>query len=1317
MNGARRRSTAPGGRAPLFLLLSAAAAPACGQGPAGPPAEGPPGAAALALEPAAVCGDGLDNDLDGLVDCLDPDCAGQPACATKFACDGRALQFLSNGQTPARSNLAAINTAFPGLWTYTFFPFGQPTPAVTQNLYNACGLNTVDGFLYCVNQTTNTLWQIRRGAAALAETQVPGNIPDFGGSSAADFDREGNFWVFQPPQVFKIDLQNLAGATKYDWPEMNAADLAFNPDDGRLYGLNPDGLKLAIFDPKTATQRPSKNVTGAPPCSAYGAQWFDASGRLFAACSSSGLVYRLDVTLPTPAAELLVGSGDDLKSNGTDSATCPLAPGRFEICGNGRDDDGDGQVDETTAPNDCVDVPDGDGDGVNDADDLDDDNDGIPDALEPGDSDGDGVTDRLDLDSDDDGLPDAAEAGHVVSGTGGSLACQGKAAVGKNGLCDNVETAPDSAALNYTIRDTDGDGARDFRDVDSDGDGVTDANEAAGFGADANGDGRFDCPAGVGKNGLCDDAETAPDSGLTDFDDDGTGPDRPRDTDGDQVPDGRDLDSDNDGINDVVEAGGLDANGDAELDPFDAPSDADGDGLTDRADPDETGTPLAAADSDGDGARDLVDLDSDNDARSDLVEGGSGGADLDDDGVVDGPDADGDGIQDSTDGLAGFGDAASPALPDGDASGGPDYLDLDSDGDGTFDIDTTLNAPTDADNDGRVDDPSDPDGDGIAAPVDDKPNAFGGLGTGQGGPDSDGDGLPDGAEGPLGSDPNDADSDDDGVPDGDEGNPGADTDGDGTVNVLDPDSDGDGIFDGTESGFGCDAPGTDPTKGNCIPDADPSTTTDPLDPDTDDGSVKDGDEDRNHNGRIDPGETDPNIGADDVPGCSTPPCDPLGGLDLGSLEGGGLSCSAPPAGGAPARAPAALGLAALALALASRRRRPGALGPAPAARARLTPARRRRARRRPRARSLAPRGRQARPSAEPHRLARDLHEPPLRAGVVGLVECARGPVDVEELAPGRARQRLAGEVDDGAATRRRVALRPDADLGHHLRREEGAGVQAASRHRGRSGGELERPGDQGELAAAVRGPAVVAPLEREIVEVDRPLAERGHVDDRRRRPPREQRLGEQKRGEEVHRPAQLEAFFAHLAELDVGARAEPRVVHEHVERLVARELVGQAAHLAERCQVGDERPGGAALVGDRPHALGPPPVNDDPRALAREQPHRLEPDAVGGARDENSLAAQGGVVHTAQVRTPPPPAHPRSRPTAGALARSAGAGRAGRGPRRQPDASSDAIAASTADDARSKGSWSPAASTTYTFEPVANTVTQYRCGRPWRVVV
>jgi len=73
-----------------------------------------------------------------------------------------------------------------------------------------------------------------------------------------------------------------------------------------------------------------------------------------------------------------------------------------------------------------------------------------------------------------------------------------------------------------------------------------------------------------------------------------------------------------------------------------------------------------------------------------------------------------------------------------------------------------------------------------------------------------------------------------------------------------PDTDDDGLQDGTELGFTLQdvGPGTDLSFFK--PDLDPTTTTDPLNADSDMDRRKDGDEDRNHNGRVDPGETDPN---------------------------------------------------------------------------------------------------------------------------------------------------------------------------------------------------------------------------------------------------------------------------------------------------------------------------------------------------------------------------------------------------------------------------------------------------------------------------
>jgi hypothetical protein len=203
-------------------------------------------------------------------------------------------------------------------------------------------------------------------------------------------------------------------------------------------------------------------------------------------------------------------------------------------------------------------------------------------------------------------------------------------------------------------------------------------------------------------DGLPDDQETGP--GFTNLD-----------TDSDGVPDHLDLDSDNDGLLDAVENRGLET----------------------------------LWDTDGDGTPDLRDLDSDNDGIADVVESGATSnvtlTSLS--GAV---------------GANGLIDALEPTPEAGtvnfvisnrDGDSLPDWLDLDTDGDGIPD---------------SIEGTTATDGDGIGNWRD---------------LDSDSDGLPDALE------------------KGADGNAPVDTDGDGKADYVDADSDGDGISDAIEAGF------------------------------------------------------------------------------------------------------------------------------------------------------------------------------------------------------------------------------------------------------------------------------------------------------------------------------------------------------------------------------------------------------------------------------------------------------------------------------------------------------------------------------------
>lgn len=273
-------------------------------------------------------------------------------------------------------------------------------------------------------------------------------------------------------------------------------------------------------------------------------------------------------------------------------------------------------------------------DGADDVVDLDIDNDGIPNSVEGGDDqDADGIANYLDLDSDNDGIADLVEAGGVDADANGTVDNQTDA--DNNGLDDTVQATP------LPLPDTDGDGLANYLDTDSDQDGLTDLFEAGG--TDTDDDGRVDSFEDADANGLDDRLTGAP---LPD-------------TDGDGDPNYLDLDSDNDGAADLVEAGGTDANNDGMVDLF---LDDDGDGIPNQADIDTTG----GNDEDGDGIDDIADVDE------------TAGADINNNGIDDTFDADPD-----ADGRATVVANDLSTLPDTNDNDIPDVLDSTT-GSGTF---------------------------------------------------------------------------------------------------------------------------------------------------------------------------------------------------------------------------------------------------------------------------------------------------------------------------------------------------------------------------------------------------------------------------------------------------------------------------------------------------------------------------------------------------------------------------------------------------------------------------------------------------------
>lgn len=218
-------------------------------------------------------------------------------------------------------------------------------------------------------------------------------------------------------------------------------------------------------------------------------------------------------------------------------------------------------------------------------------------------------------------------------------------------------------------------------------------------------------PGGAGNDLALDDIQIV--QTLPDFDQDG-------------VADVFDLDSDNDGLGDIIEdrwqdytlgydtmdivgANWIDANNNGWLDTAEAYYNEN-----------------MPKDFDGDGVPNYLDLDSDNDAQFDVDEAGlfNGDGDVNCDGVGDGDDSDYDGILDAFDNLNGFANSGK-ALPDNTSViGEPNFLNVQSNS-VTTDISGSLYASLDGNNDGIIFGTADADKDGIIDSFDTDATVFG----------------------------------------------------------------------------------------------------------------------------------------------------------------------------------------------------------------------------------------------------------------------------------------------------------------------------------------------------------------------------------------------------------------------------------------------------------------------------------------------------------------------------------------------------------------------------------------------------------------
>lgn len=318
---------------------------------------------------------------------------------------------------------------------------------------------------------------------------------------------------------------------------------------------------------------------GIPDLAEAGGVDTDGDGHVdgpFADTDGDGLADKYDLSVGGIAMVNTDSDGDGIpNSQDLDSDNDGL-PDVIEA--RGADTNNDGKLDSTTDTDgdglaDIVDA-DANGDGIaeNSANALlrtgaDANNDGAPDSYPYKNTDINGLPDMYDLDSDGDGILDVTEIG--------------LADADKNGMADGIDANGDGwsdtidALASITPLNTDGDALPDYRDIDSDNDGITDNVE----GMSTLG---YLMPSGVDadKDGIDD----AYDNNPAAFGGNANNGNVPYNFDNDALPDYRDIDSDNDGLLDVVEGHDYNMNGIADDNVTLTGIDSDGDGLDDTFD-------------------------------------------------------------------------------------------------------------------------------------------------------------------------------------------------------------------------------------------------------------------------------------------------------------------------------------------------------------------------------------------------------------------------------------------------------------------------------------------------------------------------------------------------------------------------------------------------------------------------------------------------------------------------------------------------------------------------------------------------------------
>ncbi len=281
-----------------------------------------------------ICDNGIDDDTDGLIDGLDPDCNSQAA----WSCE-------STGIIMKQASVYSLNFS-SGVITY-LGAAATNSQAIGYNLSEnlVWGVDT-DGKIFSMGSDLSITLYPTTGATISSSTSY--NCAEVGGDALFIYSSSES-------EVLKVDIDSNSASylevTSHVITGVNFADFAYNSIDGMLYSVEGDNQNLYRIDPNDLSMT-DLGTTGLPDASgvvSFGKLFSDANGNIVTYTTKAGYELENKLVVLKKVHDYKGGYQELVTVNttvGGDGAFCySNVIFTNEVCDNLIDDDGDGDVD------------------------------------------------------------------------------------------------------------------------------------------------------------------------------------------------------------------------------------------------------------------------------------------------------------------------------------------------------------------------------------------------------------------------------------------------------------------------------------------------------------------------------------------------------------------------------------------------------------------------------------------------------------------------------------------------------------------------------------------------------------------------------------------------------------------------------------------------------------------------------------------------------------------------------------------------------------------------------------------------------------